>query len=111
MTHGRVKGVGMSCKHKMIETKCSTCGIVDRFCTNLCGEGSGHAHADGGAGLTRQLDHKSNKQLIAQIREGVMKLPTIHRQKHTRDGVQVDAGCLDPADVLDLLENIEKELG
>ena len=63
------------------------------------------------AGLLRQLDHQSNKQLIAQICEGVMKLPTIHRQKHTRDGVQVDAGCLDPADVLDLLENIEKELG
>ena len=55
-------------------------------------------------------DDSAKKQLIAQIREGVEDLSRIHSIKHTRDGVQVDAGCLDPADVLDLLEKIEKEL-
>ncbi|CAB4194220.1 hypothetical protein UFOVP1261_16 [uncultured Caudovirales phage] len=103
----------MSCKHKMIETKCSTCGIVDRFCKNLCGEGSGHAHAtpyQDKAGLLRQLDHQSNKQLIAQIREGVkgLMVPVKLDVGMTSDYVITLSVTINK--VLALLEKIEKEL-
>ena len=103
----------MRCKHKMIETKCSTCGIVDRFCKNLCGEGSGHAHAtpyQDKAGLLRQLDHQSNKQLIAQIREGVkgLMVPVKLDVGMTSDYVITLSVTINK--VLALLEKIEKEL-
>ncbi len=86
----------------MIETKCSTCGFLDRFCTNLCGWGSGHSHANGGAGLARQLDYQSNKKLITQIREEVLD---IHGISLMNEGY-----FLKGDDVLALLDAIEKEL-
>ena len=105
----------MSCKHKMIETKCSTCGIEDRFCKNLCGEGSGHAHAtpyQDKAGLLRQLDHQSNKQLIAQLRDEVEGSARFEPAGWNGLCEESNAGYhLDRSEVLALLDKIEKELG